>query len=206
MLVLERVRPLFSTDAAEALAAYDPIHAIAAALDPAQIRGRHPLDKAQYTWTKTMLECQILSWGGDRVDMAHSVESRPPFLDHRLAEIARTVPPKLRIKNGVEKWVLREAMRGVLPEVLYKREKFAFMAPPAATDPEKRKGVRALIDARLQPEQIDALGLFDRESVAAFVSEYLLDRDAVGARRNDIIMNHLLGLHVIHQDLVAGSP
>ena len=40
------------------------------------------LDKAQYVWIKTMLEGQILTWGGDRVDMAHSMEARPAFLDH----------------------------------------------------------------------------------------------------------------------------
>src|SRR5690606_17811689 len=63
----ERVPALVAHDRREALAGYDPGEAIAAALDPEALRGRHPLDKAQYVWIKTMLEGQILTWGGDRV-------------------------------------------------------------------------------------------------------------------------------------------
>src|SRR5690606_38896217 len=130
----------------EALAGYDPGEAIAAALDPEALRGRHPLDKAQYVWIKTMLEGQILTWGGDRVDMANSMEARPPFLDHRLAEFAAKLPPELRIRGQTEKYVLREAMKGLLPKTLYERQKFAFMAPPAHTDPLKVAAVRRLAD------------------------------------------------------------
>ena len=65
-----------------------PGAAIAEQLDGDMLKGRHPLDKAQYVWIKTMLEGQILTWGGDRVDMANSMEARPPFLDHHLAEYA----------------------------------------------------------------------------------------------------------------------
>ena len=64
-----------------------------------------------------MLEGQILTWGGDRVDMANSMEARPAFLGHHLAAAAVRVPPELRIKGKTEKYVLREAMAGLLPEV-----------------------------------------------------------------------------------------
>ena len=77
----------------EALKNYSPGKAIADQLDPTQLEGRHALDRAQYVWIKTMLEGQILTWGGDRVDMAHSMEARPAFLDHHLAEVAVQVPP-----------------------------------------------------------------------------------------------------------------
>ena len=206
ILTLSRVRPLFSDATLEALGDYDPVAAIAEKLDPSQVRGRHVLDIAQYTWMKTMLECQILNWGGDRVDMANSMESRPPFLDHHLAEFAKTIPPSLRIRNGVEKWVLREAMKGVLPELLYKREKFAFMAPPSHTDPTKRLAVKEMVDARMGPEQIGQAGLFDPGRVQRFVDRYFRgDQDPVLAKRDDIILNHLLGLHIIHQDLVLAA-
>ena len=78
-----------------------------------------------------MLDGQILNWGGDRVDMANAVESRPVFLDHQLAAVAARVPPEYRIRDGKEKWVLREALRFAMPPFLYERRKFAFMAPPA---------------------------------------------------------------------------
>src|SRR5690606_40743325 len=128
---------LLDADIRDELREYEAGEAIAATLDGEQLKGRHALDKAQYVWCKTMLEGQILTWGGDRVDMANSMEARPAFLDHHLAALAVQLPPEHRIKGRIEKWVLREAMKGILPEVLYKREKFAFMAPPAHTDEKK---------------------------------------------------------------------
>lgn len=202
ILTLGEVRPLFADPVQEVIADYDPVAAIVETIDPSSVSGRHPLDKVQYTWSQTMLEGQILNWGGDRVDMANSMESRPPFLDHHLAEFAATIPPSLRIHDGVEKWVLREAMKGILPEVLYKREKFAFMAPPAHTDKRKRDAVDRLLTTHMNPEQITELGLFSPDRVQAFLSRYRSESDPVRATRNDIILNHLLGLHILHQKLI----
>ena len=203
LLTLDCAKRLFSRSATEEIENYDPIAAIARQLDPTQIDGRHPLDKVQYVWIKTMLEGQILNWGGDRVDMANSMESRPAFLDHHLAEFARTIPPSLRIRNGVEKWILREAMKQVLPEVLYKREKFAFMAPPAHTDRVKQLAVKELIAKYMSPDQMEALGLFDSPSVERFLEGHWREKDPVMSVRNDIILNHLLGLHILHQQLAS---
>jgi len=200
---LELVRPLLHGDVRHELRDYDPIEGIVEQLNPERIRGRHPLDKAQYTWSKTMLEGQILNWGGDRVDMANSMESRPAFLDHHLAEAAVQVPPHHRIKGNVEKWVLREAVRGVLPEVLYKREKFAFMAPPAHTDEFKRAKVNALIDTHASPGRIDAAGVFDREKLTTFLDEYKADKDPVSLVRKDAILNHILCLQILHHQYLA---
>jgi asparagine synthase (glutamine-hydrolysing) len=203
MLALEDARGLFAPRAREELEGYDPVAAIAAALDPDMLRGRHALDKAQYTWIKTMLEGQILNWGGDRVDMANSMESRPPFLDHLLAEHATRIPPRLRIRNGTEKWVLREAMKGVLPTLLYEREKFAFMAPPGHTDARKRAAMQTLAADYLDAEHLAAVGLFDRRAVDAFLERVLHPRNAVQGFRDDILFNHLVGLHILHDTLVA---
>ena len=70
----------------------------------------------------------------DRNSMAHSIEARVPFLDHRVVEFAFRLPASLKI-NGVEtKHVLREAMRGVLPEdIRARKDKIGFRAEPAAT-------------------------------------------------------------------------
>jgi len=150
-----------------------------------------------------MLEGQILTWGGDRVDMANSMESRPAFLDHHLAEYATRIPPDVRIRGGVEKWVLREAMKGVLPKVLYEREKFAFMAPPSHTDEAKLRAVEELIDAHLGPERIRAAGLIDEQALEAFHERRRGELEGPEAIRGDILLNHLLGLHLLHELFVS---
>ncbi|MCW9030164.1 MAG: asparagine synthase (glutamine-hydrolyzing) [Gammaproteobacteria bacterium] len=188
------------------LKTYQPGEAIANALDGNMLEGRHPLDKAQYVWIKTMLEGQILTWGGDRVDMANSMEARPPFLDHHLAEFACQIPPSMRIKGKTEKYVLREAMKGVLPKTLYEREKFAFMAPPAHTDPEKWQAMKKLADEYLSDEAIDNAGLLDKEGVKALFALHESEDAPVSTQvQLDAIINHMIGVQVLHQHFIADN-
>jgi asparagine synthase (glutamine-hydrolysing) len=205
LATLRLARPLLHADVREELDGYDPVAAIAERLDPDRLRGRHPLDQAQYTWSKTMLEGQILNWGGDRVDMANSMESRPAFLDHHVAETAVRVPPRLRIRGTTEKWVLREAVRGVLPEVLYRRQKFAFMAPPAHTDEAKRRGVEQLIERYLNEDALRSAHLFDVAAVERFLADYRNDRDPVSLTRKDTLLNHLLCMQILHRQFIEGD-
>ncbi len=198
METLDLARPLLDPDVAHELRDYDPIAEIASRIDGSMMEGRHPLDRAQYTWAKCQLEGQILNWGGDRVDMANSMESRPAFLDHHLAEAAFKVPPHYRIKGNIEKYVLREAVRGVLPEVLYKREKFAFMAPPAHTDEKKRARVQELIHSFLNREAVSRCGILSPDKVEGFLKDYETDTDPTSLVRKDALLNHLLGLHILH--------
>jgi len=197
MDTLDLARPLLADDVADELRDYDPFEEIASRLDKKMLDGRHPLDKAQYTWSKCQLEGQILNWGGDRVDLANSMESRPPFLDHKLAAAAVKVPPNLRIKGNIEKYILREAVKGVLPEVLYKREKFAFMAPPAHTDASKRSKVEELITSFLGEESVRKAGICSPKKVTEFLNAYRSDEDPVSLVRKDTLLNHLLTLHIL---------
>ncbi len=198
------VPSLLHPDLREQTSAYQPGKAIADALDADMLADRHPLDKAQYVWIKTMLEGQILTWGGDRVDMANSMEARPPFLDHHLAEVATQLPPTMRIKGKTEKYVLREAMKGILPETLYKREKFAFMAPPAHTDPEKWRAMKKLADKYLSDEAIDNAGLLDAKGVRAlFELHEAPDTTASTKVQLDAVINHLIGIQILHSHFVA---
>jgi asparagine synthase (glutamine-hydrolysing) len=202
----QRVPALLSEDLAHELGDYDPGAAIAAEFDRDMLRGRHPLDKAQYVWIKTMLEGQILTWGGDRVDMANSMEARPPFLDHHLAEYATRIPPSMRIHGRTEKYVLREAMKGLLPEVLYKREKFAFMAPPAHTDPKKWAAVQDLAGRYLSPSAIADAGLLNSAGVDALFALHEAPDTATATQvQLDASINHLLGVQILHQHFVASD-
>ncbi len=200
----EHVPALLSPSIRAQVERYEPGRAIAENLDEDMLADRHPLDKAQYVWVKTMLEGQILTWGGDRVDMANSMEARPPFLDHHLAELATQLPPSLRIKGQKEKYVLREAMRGLLPQVLYEREKFAFMAPPAHTDPKKWAAMNQLAQQYLTPEAIEQTGLLDASNVKALFALHEAEETPLSTKvRLDAVINHLLGVQILHQHFIA---
>lgn len=199
----EHVPGLLSPALRKQTEGYQPGKAIADALDADMLENRHPLDKAQYVWIKTMLEGQILTWGGDRVDMANSMEARPPFLDHHLAEVATKLPPSMRIKGRTEKYVLREAMKGVLPETLYKREKFAFMAPPAHTDPKKWQALQELANKYLNDEAIDAAGLLDKPGVRAIFERHEAPETTASTKvQLDAVINHMIGVQVLHKHFI----
>ncbi|MEB3247567.1 MAG: asparagine synthase (glutamine-hydrolyzing) [Synechococcus sp.] len=202
----DRVPGLLAEDLKGQLAGYDPGAAIAAQLDKDMLDGRHPLDKAQYVWIKTMLEGQILTWGGDRVDMANSMEARPPFLDHHLAALAAQLPPSLRIKGRTEKYVLREAMKGLLPEVLYKRQKFAFMAPPAHTDPKKWGAMQELAADYLGDAAIAEAGILSAPGVKGLFALHD-DPNITAATQNklDAVVNHMIGVQVLHRHFVKAD-
>ena len=59
---------------------------------PGQLAGREPVNQSLYLWSKAMLPSYVLTVLGDRMEMAHSVEGRLPFLDHHVVELARDLP------------------------------------------------------------------------------------------------------------------
>ena len=65
----------------------------------------------------------------DRMSMAHSIEVRPPFLDHRIVEFAATLPPEFKMRGSKQKVVLKHLMRRKLPESVLRRKKMGFDFP-----------------------------------------------------------------------------
>jgi asparagine synthase (glutamine-hydrolysing) len=63
------------------------------------------------------------------MSMAHSIEVRPPFLDHRIVEFAATLPPEFKVSGAKQKVVLKHLMRGKLPESVLRRKKMGFDFP-----------------------------------------------------------------------------
>jgi asparagine synthase (glutamine-hydrolysing) len=98
-------------------------------VDRGRLRNRHPLHQRSYLDFKLRLADHLLSEHGDRMVMAHSVEARYPFLDVELVELARRMPPELKIKGFVEKYPVKRIAEAVLPRSIVDREKFGFRAP-----------------------------------------------------------------------------
>ena len=113
----------------------------------------------------------------DRNSMAHSIEARVPFLDHRIVELAFRMPWGEKVRGGSPKDVLRRAMRGVVPDdIIDRRDKIGFRADPAAAWRFAERHRAALLESRTQWERewIDPAGVAalldgaDRSSGAEF--------------------------------------
>src|SRR4051812_5954498 len=85
------------------------------------------LDRLLYADVKTYLVELLMKQ--DQMSMATSIESRVPFLDHRLVEFVSTLPDEMKLSGWTTKRVLREAMKGVLPESILNRPKMGFPVP-----------------------------------------------------------------------------
>ncbi len=95
----------------------------------------------------------------DRSSMAFSREVRLPFLDHRLLLLADALPDDMKLRGGVTKWALREAVRGLVPEtVLARRDKVGFGVPTAAW---MRGALAEPLRATLDSERLRTRGIYD---------------------------------------------
>jgi asparagine synthase (glutamine-hydrolysing) len=128
------------------------------------------LCQAQYLETKFLLPGYILSSQGDRMTMAHSVEGRFPFLDHRVVEFASRLPVSLKMKVLNEKYLLKRCAAGFIPPSVWKRHKQPYRAPEACSflQPAAREYVQEL----LSPEQIRRDGIFDERSVTLLQEKF----------------------------------
>jgi asparagine synthase (glutamine-hydrolysing) len=98
-------------------------------INPARIANRHPTHQRSYVDFKLRIADHLLADHGDRVTFANSVEARYPFLDIDLINFVRTIPPELMLKNGNEKYLLKQLATKTVPESIIRRKKFSFVAP-----------------------------------------------------------------------------
>jgi asparagine synthase (glutamine-hydrolysing) len=152
----------FSADLKSALGNYDAAAEMASLL-PADFPRWHPLHQSQYLETRFLLPGYILSSQGDRMAMAHGIEGRFPFLDHRLVEFAASLPVEQKLKGLEEKHLLRRVASHLLPREIVERAKQPYRAP----DSEAFVGgsTPAYVQATLHPDNVRNSGLFDPSAV-----------------------------------------
>ncbi len=110
----------------------------------------------------------------DRMSMAHGLETRQPFLDHRLVEFVARMPSTFKVRRtalGYEtKSLLKKAFRDLLPPVTRQRRKHGFTLP---VDHWFRHELRDMVHDLLAPSHLQALGLFEPKAVARLVDEHV---------------------------------
>jgi len=129
LAVTQPLLPLLRPEFARQVAASTPC---AGMLAGPRLRGRSLYHQSVYLFCKTTLCNYILA--AERLDMAHAVETRLPFLDHHVFDVARGTPLDGYVRDGVSKAVLREAMAAHLPEEVRRAPKKGFFAPAAVQD------------------------------------------------------------------------
>lgn len=184
---------LLSDEAREQIGVIDPYARVRAALD--QTDAKSLLDRLLYADIKTYLHELLMKQ--DQMSMATSVESRVPFLDHKLVEFTCSLPERLKLRGGTTKYILREAMKGVLPETILSRSKMGFPVPIGAWF---RGAYKSVIDEYILSERATSRNIFNPE----FVRD-LVNRHQSGAENHDERLWALLNFEIWQRQFFDGE-
>jgi len=122
----------------------------------------------------------------DRMSMAHAVEVRPPYLDHRIVEFAATLPASLKIRGRRQKFLLKDLMKDKLPALILQRKKQGFDIPAHEW---LRGPLRPLLIDTLNTGLAEYPELFHSEAIQSFLRSHLEKRVNIGY--------HLWGLMIL---------
>jgi asparagine synthase (glutamine-hydrolysing) len=125
------------------------------------------LDKLLYVDTKTYLHELLMKQ--DQMSMAASIESRVPFLDHKLVEFTAQMPVKMKLRGKETKFLLREAMKGILPAEILTRSKMGFPVPVGNWF---RNEFRHIVDEYVLSERSRARGIFNADFVREIAAKH----------------------------------
>ncbi len=161
------------------------------------------LDPEDFTRRSTYLELmyrlpELLLMRVDKMTMATSVEGRVPFLDHRVIELSFRIAADLKVRDGVTKWVLKDALKDLLPAEILHRKKLGFHVPVTSWFGRDLAGwAREIL---LDPDA-PTTGLFRREAV-----EELLDRQARGGVNFGMRIWALVNFALWHRYWIERKP
>ncbi len=153
-----------------------------------------PLNAVLEVDQRELLANQVLPFV-DRLSMAHSVEVRSPYLDHRIVEFANRLPGRLKIKDGINKYVHKLAVRSLVPEELVARPKEGFVQPNYSW---MRGSLRPWVQETLAPGRLAGHGFFQPQTVRG-----LLDAHYAGAADHSAQIWNLLCFQVWYETVVA---
>jgi asparagine synthase (glutamine-hydrolysing) len=144
----------------------------------------HLLDRMMLADQETYLPDDLLA-KLDRASMAVSLEVRAPILDHRVVEFSWRLPPSLKLRDGVGKWVLRQVLYRRVPRTMVERPKMGFSVP---IDQWLRGPLRPWADDLLSGDGLRKSGLLDPAPIARGWKELQQGRRAAGPAMWAVVM------------------
>ncbi len=114
---------------------------------------------------------ELLLMRVDKMVSMHSIEARVPFLDHRIVELAFSIPMDLKLKNNTTKYILKKAVEGIIPNEIIYRKKKGFGAPVSQWLKDNEK-IRSKILEIINHSQIKKLNIFDYNYINKLLNEH----------------------------------
>jgi asparagine synthase (glutamine-hydrolysing) len=159
-----------------------------------------PLARAQYLEATIFMSEYLLSSQGDRMAMAHSVEGRFPFLDHRVVEYCNMLAPRLKLHGLKEKHLLKRIARDMVPEAVWRRPKRPYRAPIQRCFFPEGKPLAWVADA-VAESSLASAGCFDPSVVKLLVQK--AQRSNSLGEVDGMALAGVLSTQILHQRFVA---
>jgi asparagine synthase (glutamine-hydrolysing) len=158
------------------------------------------LQRLLYADIKTYLHELLMKQ--DQMSMAASIESRVPFLDHKLVEFSTALPDRMKLRGWTTKYVLREAMKGLVPEPILKRSKMGFPVPLGRW---LRGAFRPLLDEFVVGERTIARGLFRPDFLRQLVHQHVEGTADHTERLWTLVNLEMWQRHLLDEEPIRGS-
>ncbi len=149
-----------------------------------RLKGLSTQKRRSYIDSKLRLADHLLGEHGDRMFFSHSVEGRHPFLDAEIVDFVTRLPDKYKLRGTDEKYIIKKAAAGIVPDEILKRKKFPFQAPGMSAI-VKRPG----LDTFLSEDLLKKQGVFDVDFVQELRKRYAQeDFQLMGAYEIDYLL------------------
>ena len=184
----------------EAERAGDTLERLVASL-PDGFSASSSLGRAQFLETTTFLEGYLLHTQGDRMLMAHGVEGRFPYLDHRLSELAGKLPDRSKLRGLREKHILRRAAEPLIPQAIAARRKHPYRAPVVSAF--VGDGAPDFVGELLSPDSLERTGIFAVAPVRDLVARCTLSSSRGVGETDEMALVGVLSTQLLHDRFVA---
>ena len=199
-----QIKSFFSNELKAQVDSLDDFVARFESMLPPDFMSWEPLSRAQYTESNIFLSNYLLSSQGDRMAMAHSVEGRYPFLDHRVVELATQIPTRYRLNGLKEKFILKNSARNIIPDELIDRPKQPYRAPISQCFFGKR--TPDYVTELLSEESLKKTGYFNPKKVSKLVSKCQKHQGQILSERENMALVGILSTQIVDHHFIRNFP
>ncbi|NEO71471.1 MAG: asparagine synthase [Moorea sp. SIO3H5] len=161
-----------------------------------KLYNREPVHQSLYLWSKSLLPNHILRMFADGSEMAHSIEGRLPFLDHKVVELVQNIPVSMKIRGLTEKYILREAAKPFITETIYNRQKHPFLTPPSTLKPNEP--LQEIVQDTLRSSEMSHVPFYNHAAIIDLLDQ-LPNMDESELSSVDVVLMKMLSAYFLQQ-------